>query len=115
MTDLCSGFTLGATPPSMDPCTVIDTFFSLWVVRKHGDSVGLPSNYVYTSSGHLLDTREGENLCKELELTWKYPKYQKVISLAPRPAEYFTGPDSYKGNFTRGCILKGEKTLESRV
>ena len=28
MTYLFSGFTLGATPPSMDSCTVIDTFFS---------------------------------------------------------------------------------------
>ena len=63
MTDLFSGFTLSATPPSMDLCTVIDTFFSHWVVRQHGDGFGLPSNYVYTSSGHLMDTREGKNLC----------------------------------------------------
>ena len=83
MTDLFSGFTLSATTPSMDLCTVIDTFFSHWVVRQHGDGFGLPSNYVYTSSGHLLDTREGKNLCKEFELTWKYPKQQKVIPLAP--------------------------------
>ena len=47
MADLFSGFTLGATPPSMDPCTVIDTFFSHWVVDgQHGDGFGLPSNYV---------------------------------------------------------------------
>ena len=83
MTNLFSGFTLGATPPSMDLCTLIDTFFSHWVVRQHGDGFGLPNNYIYTSSGHLLDTREGKTLCKELELTWKYPKQQKVISLAP--------------------------------
>ena len=80
MTDLFSCFTLGATPLSMDPCTVIDTFFSHWV-GQHG--FGLPSHYVYTSSGHLLDTREGKNLCKELELTWKYIKQYKVILLAP--------------------------------
>ena len=66
----------------MDPCTVIDTFFSHWVVEQHGDGFGIPSNYVYTSSGHLLDTRKGKDLCKELELTWKYPKQQKVILLA---------------------------------
>ena len=76
---------------------VIDSFFSHWVVGQHGDGFGLPSNYVCTSSGHLLDIREGMNLSKELELTWKYPKQYKVISLAP---EYFTGPDSFKGNFT---------------
>ena len=66
----------------MDPHTVLDTFFSHWDVGQHGDGFGIPSNYVYTSSGHLLDTREGKDLCKELELTWKYPKQQKVIRLA---------------------------------
>ena len=35
-----SSFTLGATPPSMDPCTVIDTFFS-HCVGKHGDGFGI--------------------------------------------------------------------------
>ena len=63
MTDLLSGFTLGTTPPSMDPHMVKDTFFSHWVVGQHG--FGIPSNYVYTSSGHLLDTKEGKDLCKE--------------------------------------------------
>ena len=58
---------------------VIDTFFSHWVVRQHGDGFGIPSNYVYTISGHLLDTKAGKNLCRELELTWKYPKQQEVI------------------------------------
>ena len=67
----------------MDPCTVIVTFFSHWVVGQHGDGFGLPSNYIYASSCHLLDTREGKNLCKELELTWKFPKQYKVILLAP--------------------------------
>ena len=36
MTDLFSGFTLGATPLIMDPYTVIDTFFSHWVVGQPG-------------------------------------------------------------------------------
>ena len=65
----------------MDLYMVIDTFFSHWVIGQHGDGFGLPSNYVYASSGHLLNTREGK--CKELELTWKYPKQYKVILLAP--------------------------------
>ena len=77
MTDLFSGVTLGTTSPSMDPHTVIDTFFSHWVIGQHGDNFGIHSNYVYTSSGHLLDTRKGKDLCKELMLTWKYPKQQK--------------------------------------
>ena len=70
MIDLFSGVTLGSTPLSIDPYTVIDTFFSHWVVGQHGDGFGIPSNYVYTSSGHRLDKREGKDLCKELELTW---------------------------------------------
>ena len=32
MTDLFSGLTVAAIPPNMDPYTVIDTFFSHWVV-----------------------------------------------------------------------------------
>ena len=71
MTDLFSaGFTLGTTPSKMDSHTVIDTFFSLWVVGQHGDGLGMPSNYVYTSSGHMLDSKEGKDLCEELKLTW---------------------------------------------
>ena len=67
----------------MDPHTIIDTFFSLWVVGQHGVGFGIPINYVYTSSGHLLDTKEDKDLCKELELTWNYSKPQKVTPLAP--------------------------------
>ena len=47
-----------------------------------GDGFGMPSN-VYTSSGRKLDTKEGRELCEELELTWKYPKLGKVITLSP--------------------------------
>ena len=83
MTDLFSGFALGTTSSSTDPHNVIDTFFSLWVVGQHGDGFGMPSNYVNTNSGHMLDTKEGKDFCKELELTWKYPQQQKVILLAP--------------------------------
>ena len=42
MTDLFSGLTVAATPPNMDPYTVIDTFFSNWVVGLNGD--GYPTN-----------------------------------------------------------------------
>ena len=38
---------------------------------------------MYTSSGRKLDTKEGRELCEELELTWKYPKLGKVIKLFP--------------------------------
>ena len=38
---------------------------------------------MYTSSGRKLDTKEGRELCEELELTWKYPKLGKVITLSP--------------------------------
>ena len=31
----------------------------------------------------MLDTKKVKDLCEELELTWKYPKLQKVILLAP--------------------------------
>ena len=71
MTDLFSGFTIATSPSSMDAHTVIDTFFSFWVIRLNGDGFGMPSNYVYTSSGGKFDTKEGRELCKELELTWK--------------------------------------------
>ena len=64
----------------MDAHTVIDTFFSFWVMGLNGDGFGMPSNYVYTSSGRKLDTKEGKELCEELELTWKYPKLGKVIA-----------------------------------
>ena len=74
MTDLFSGLTVAATPPNMDPYTIIDTFFSHWVIGLNGDGFGIPSKYVYTSSGQKLDTKEGRKLCEELELTWKYPK-----------------------------------------
>ena len=67
----------------MDPHTVIDTFFSHWVIGLNSDGFGIPSNYVYTSSGRKLDTKEGRELCEELELTWKYPKLGKVITLSP--------------------------------
>ena len=83
MTDLSSGFTLGTNPSSIDPHTVTDTFFSLWVIGQDGDRLGMPSNYVYTSSGCMFDTKEGKDLCEELELTSKYPKLQKVIPLSP--------------------------------
>jgi len=43
----------------------------------------MPSNYVYTSSDCKLDTKVGRKLCEELELTWKYPKLGKVITLSP--------------------------------
>ena len=58
-------FTKGTTPSSMDAHTVIDTFFSLWVIGLNGDGFGMPSNYVYTSPGHKLDTKEGRELCEE--------------------------------------------------
>ena len=84
MTDLFSGFTIATTPSSMDAHTVIDTFFSFWVIRLNGDGFGmLATMYVYTSSGRKLDTKEGRKLCEELELTWKYPKLGKVITLSP--------------------------------
>ena len=67
----------------MDPDTVIYTFFSHWVVGLNGDGFGIPNKYVYTSSGLKLDTKEGRKLCEELELTWKYPKLGKVITLSP--------------------------------
>ena len=51
MTDLFSGLTVAATPPNMDPYTVIDTFFSHWVIGLNGDGFGIPNKYVYTSSG----------------------------------------------------------------
>ena len=62
----------------MDAHTVIDTFSSLWVIRLNGDGFGVPSKYVYTCSGHKLDTKEGGELCEELELTWKYSKLGKA-------------------------------------
>ena len=51
-------------PRSLDPPTVIDTFFSHWVIGLNGDGFGIPSNYVYTSSGRKLDTKEGGNYVK---------------------------------------------------
>ena len=83
MTDLFSGLTVATTPPSMDPHTVIDTFFSHLVIGLNGDWFGIPRNYVYTSSGQKLDTKEGRKSCEELELIWKYPKLGKVITLTP--------------------------------
>ena len=80
MTDLFTGLTVTATPPNMDPYTVIDTFFSHWVIGLNGDGFGIPNKYVYTSSGRNLDTKEGRKLCEELELIWKYPKVGKVIT-----------------------------------
>ena len=70
----------------MDPHTVTyctDTYFSLWVVGQNGDGFGMPRHYDYTNSGRMLDKKEGKDLCEELDLTWKYPKLQKVIPLAP--------------------------------
>ena len=83
MTDLFSGFTIATTPSSMDAHTVIDTFFSLWVIGLNGDWFGITSKCVYTSSGRKLDKKEGRELCEELKLTWKYPKLGKVITLSP--------------------------------
>ena len=83
MTDFFSGLTVAATPPNMDPYMVIDTFFSHWVVELNGDGFGIPNKYMYTSSGRKLDTKEGKKLCEELELTWKYSKMGKVITLSP--------------------------------
>ena len=83
MIDIFSGLTVAATPPNMDPYTVIDTFFSHWVVGLNGDGFGIPNKYVYTNSGRKLDTKEGRKLCEELELTWKYPKVGNVIMLSP--------------------------------
>ena len=83
MTDLFSGLTVATTPSSMDPNTVKDTFFSHWVIGLNGDGFCIPSNYVYTSSGRKLDTKEGRELCEELELTCKYPKLGNVITLSP--------------------------------
>ena len=77
MTDLFSGFKIGTTHSSMNTHTVIDTFFSLWVIGLNGDGFSMPRNYLYTSSGHKLDTKEGRKLCEELELTWKYPKQER--------------------------------------
>ena len=62
MTDLFSGLTVATTPPSMDPYTVIDTIFSHWVIGLNVDGFGIPSKYVYTSSGQKLDTKEGRKL-----------------------------------------------------
>ena len=53
MTDLFSGLTVAATPSNMDPYTVIDTFFSHWVIGLNGDGFGIPSKYVYISSGRI--------------------------------------------------------------
>ena len=56
MTDLFSGLTVTATLPNMDPYTVIDTFFSHWVIGLNGDGFGIPNKYVFTSTGQKLDT-----------------------------------------------------------
>ena len=79
------------------------TIFQILNRRAKEKSFGLPSNYVYTSSGHLLDTREGKNLCKELELTWKYPKQYNVIPLAPDLQNILQDLDSSKDFFTRSA------------
>ena len=57
MTDLFSGLTEATTPPSKDPYTVIDTFFSHWVIGLNVDGFGIPNKYVFTSSGRKLDTK----------------------------------------------------------
>ena len=94
MTDLYSGLTVTATLPNMDPNTVIDTFFSHWVIGLNGDGFGIPNKYVFTSTGRKLDTKEGRKLCEELKLIWKYPKVGKVITLSPG-----CKPICLKGNF----------------
>ena len=82
MTDLFSGFTIGTTPSIMDMYMVIE-LLSLGSFGLIVDGFGMPSNYVYTSSGCKLDTKEGKKLCEEWKLTWKYPKLGKVILLSP--------------------------------
>ena len=67
----------------MDANTIIDTFFFFWVIGLNDDGFGMPSNYVYTSSGGKLDTKEGRELCEELGLALKYPKLGKVITRSP--------------------------------
>ena len=83
MTDLFSGLTVTATLPNMDTHTVINTFFSHWVIGLNGDGFGIPTKYVFSSTGRKLDTKEGRKLCDELKLIWKYPKVGKVITLSP--------------------------------
>ena len=67
----------------MDQNTVIDTFFSQWVIGLNGDGFGIPKKYVFTITGQKLDTKEGRKLCEELKLIWKYLKVGKVITLSP--------------------------------
>ena len=62
MTNLFSGFTIATASSSMDQHMVIDTFFSLWVIGLNSKP---SSNYVYTSSGRKLDTKEGRELCED--------------------------------------------------
>ena len=83
MTDLFSGLTVTATLPNMDTHTVINTFFSHWLIGLNGDGFGIPNKYVFSSTGRKLDTKEGRKLCDELKLIWKYPKVGKVITLSP--------------------------------
>ena len=68
MTDLFSGLTVTATLPNMDTHTVINTFFSHWVIGLNGDGFGIPTKYVFSSTGRKLDTKEGRKLCDELKL-----------------------------------------------
>ena len=83
MTDLFSGFTATAALPNMESNTVINTFFLHWVIGPNGDGYGRPTKYVFTSTGRQLDNKEGRKLIEERDLTWKYPKIGKVITLSP--------------------------------
>ena len=68
MTDLFSGFTLGATPSSMDPCTVIDSSF----LTGSSDSMVMIMVYpiMFTLVQATCWTQEKvKDLCKKLELT----------------------------------------------
>ena len=63
MTDLFSNFTVGITVTDTNPL-LINNFVTHWVQGKYGDGFGLPTNYMFTSTGQQLDTVEGRQLCK---------------------------------------------------
>ena len=92
MTDLFSGFKLGATSLSRDPCTVIDIFFSHWVVGQHGDGFGILAQATCW-------TQEKVKTCKRVGTNLEISKATK----GPRPSIYLTGHDSLKRNLTKNA------------
>ena len=72
MTDLFSD-SIGITITDADPQMVINNFVKHWVRGQYGDGFGLPTNYIFTSTGQQLDTIEGKQLCEKIGLTWGYP------------------------------------------